>query len=161
MSTSIPLSAATTFESRFCVRSYELDSFGHVNHAVYLNYFEQARFDALTTGGFDVETLARNGWAVHVVRVEVDFKREALLGQEILVRTRVSHVRNTSMTLEQVALDPATSAPRDDAGDPNAATRAGSAFAEGKVVIVWIGPDRSPMRIPPVVRTALGVPDET
>ena len=29
------------------VRTSELDSFGHVNHAVYLNYFEHARFEAL------------------------------------------------------------------------------------------------------------------
>jgi YbgC/YbaW family acyl-CoA thioester hydrolase len=156
--TSIPITGATTFESRFNVRSYELDSFGHVNHAVYLNYFEQARFEALTTGGFGIETLARNGWAVHVVRVEVDFRREALLGQEILVRTRVSHVRNTSMTLEQVALDPTRSAPSPHDGDATAAQPSGSGFAEARVVIVWIGPDRAPMRIPAVVRTALGVP---
>ncbi|NIP79253.1 MAG: thioesterase, partial [Gemmatimonadetes bacterium] len=28
-------------------RSYELDGFGHVNYAVYLNYFEYARYRAL------------------------------------------------------------------------------------------------------------------
>ena len=29
------------------VAGYELDSFGHVNNAVYLNYLEQARWDIL------------------------------------------------------------------------------------------------------------------
>ena len=33
----------TRFE--FNVRGYELDSFGHVNNAVYLNYLEQARWE--------------------------------------------------------------------------------------------------------------------
>ncbi len=28
------------FESRFRVRSYELDGFAHLNHAVFLNWFE-------------------------------------------------------------------------------------------------------------------------
>lgn len=29
----------------FVVRGYELDSYGHVNNAVYLNYLEQARWE--------------------------------------------------------------------------------------------------------------------
>ena len=33
------------FDYKFSVRGYELDSYGHVNNAVYLNYFEQARWE--------------------------------------------------------------------------------------------------------------------
>lgn len=145
-----------TFETRFRVRSYELDGFGHLNHAVYLNYFEQARFDALTTGGFGLERLAERGWAVHVVRVEVDFRREALLGQEMLVRTRVAEARSSSMTIHQVALDPARPDSVSD-GERIVAGRPDAIFAEGRVVAVWIGPDRAPMRIPAEVRVALGL----
>jgi YbgC/YbaW family acyl-CoA thioester hydrolase len=147
---------ARTFESHFRVRSYELDGFGHLNHAVYLNYFEQARFDSLAEGGFSLEKLAERGWAVHVVRVETDFRREALLGQEMLVRTKVAEVRSSSMTLEQVAVDPARKDRVIDEGRVVAA-RPDAVFAEGKIVVVWIGPDRAPMRIPPEVRSALGV----
>ena len=32
------------YKYNFTVRGYELDSFGHVNNAVYLNYLEQARW---------------------------------------------------------------------------------------------------------------------
>ena len=39
-------------------RAYELDSFGHVNHAVHLNYFEQARFETLAGCGFTYDELA-------------------------------------------------------------------------------------------------------
>ena len=145
-----------TFESDFRVRSYELDGFGHLNHAVYLNYFEQARYDALTAGGFGLEKLAESNWAVHVVRVEVDFRREALLGQEMVVRTHVAHARNSSMTLEQVAVDPARTERLID-GIPVATVPPDAVFAEGKVVVVWIGPDRAPMRIPAEVRSALGM----
>jgi acyl-CoA thioester hydrolase len=35
------------FKYEFEVRGYELDSFGHVNNAVYLNYFEQARWEII------------------------------------------------------------------------------------------------------------------
>jgi YbgC/YbaW family acyl-CoA thioester hydrolase len=148
--------AARAFQSRFRVRSYELDGFGHLNHAVYLNYFEQARFDALAAGGFSLERLAERGWGVHVVRVEVDFRREALLGQEMLVRTRVAEARSSSMTLEQVAIDPARSDRLVEEGRV-VAGRPDAVFAEGRIVAVWIGPDRAPMRIPQEVRKALGV----
>ena len=39
-------------ETTIGVRMSELDSFGHVNHAVFLNYFEHARFEALERAGF-------------------------------------------------------------------------------------------------------------
>jgi YbgC/YbaW family acyl-CoA thioester hydrolase len=147
---------ARSFESHFRARSYELDGFGHLNHAVYLNYFEQARYDALAEGGFSLEKLSERGWAVHVVRVEVDFRREAFLGQELLVRTRVVEARSSSMTLEQVAVDPSAKDRVIDQGRVVAA-RPDAVFAEGKIVVVWIGLDRAPMRIPPEVRSALGV----
>lgn len=35
------------FKYNFQVRGYELDSFGHVNNAVYLNYLEQARWEII------------------------------------------------------------------------------------------------------------------
>ena len=38
---------------RLAVRTSELDSFGHVNHAVHLSYLEHARFHALKEAGFD------------------------------------------------------------------------------------------------------------
>jgi YbgC/YbaW family acyl-CoA thioester hydrolase len=150
-----PTDHAVTFESLFRVRSYELDGFGHLNHAVYLNYFEQARFDALAAGGFSIERMSEKGWAVYVVRAEVDFKREARLGQEILVRTRVVEARTSSMTLEHLAVDPTPSG--ETAADYPADQRSDSVFARGRVVIVWIGPNRAPMRIPPEVRDALGI----
>ena len=127
-------------ETRFHVRSYELDGFGHLNHAVYLNYFEQARFDALAAAGLSAEWLVQRGRAVHVVRIEVDYRKEARMGQDLLVLTRVAEVRNSSMTLEQRAVDP---------------TRPATVFADGRVVVVWIGPNGRPAKIPAEARTAL------
>lgn len=125
------------------VRSYELDSFGHVNHAVYLNYFEHARFETLRSGGFSPGTLARRNEGVHVVRVEVDYRRELRLGETVAIDTGVRQFRNSSMTLGQLAYRE---------GEPE------HVFAEAVVVAVWIGPDGRPMRIPADVRAALETP---
>ncbi len=40
-----------TFNYSFQVRGYELDSFGHVNNAVYINYMEQARWEIVNMTG--------------------------------------------------------------------------------------------------------------
>ena len=59
---SVP-TALTTID----VRTAELDSFGHVNHAVYLNYLEHSRFQALKEAGFSWVVLDERNWAIFVV----------------------------------------------------------------------------------------------
>ena len=125
------------------VRSYELDALGHVNHAVYLNYLELARYDALETGGLSPPVLAREGWAIHVVRIEVDYLRPSFQGQALRIRTHVEAFRRSSMVIAQ------TIHRRDDGPAPDAALRA-------RVTTVWIGTKGRPMRIPGVARRALG-----
>ena len=122
------------------VRSYELDSFGHLNHAVFLNHFEHARFDAFETLGFPPEKLLARGEAIHVVRVEVDYRSEMRMGDAFEVRTSVEEVRNSSLTLRQRSV---------------AADAPDHLFAEALVTIVWIGPNQRPMRIPEDVRAVL------
>ena len=130
------------FESRFRVRSYELDGFAHLNHAVFLNWFEQARFDVFEAGGFPAPEIQGRGWGVYVVKIEVEFLKEARFGDELVIRSWVEDVGRSSMTFHQVA----SPAPQPDV-----------VSAEARVRAVWIGPDRRPARIPAEVRTALGV----
>jgi len=133
---------ARIFETTVDVRSYELDSFGHVNHAVYLNYFEHARFQALAEGGFPYSELEARGWGVYVVRVEVDYLKEARMDQRLRVRTWVDGHKRSSLVLAQEL------APLDDVS---------TTLARARVTAVWVGPDRRPLRLPPEVRSALGV----
>lgn len=125
------------------VRTSELDSFGHVNHAVYLNYFEHARFEALEEAGFSWSLLAERGWAIFVVRIEVDYLAEAKRQDELLVRTWADSFRRTSMVLAQEMVR---------ADDP------AKVVARARVTAVWIGPERKPMRVPDEVRKGLTAP---
>ncbi|HSG48102.1 MAG TPA: thioesterase family protein [Longimicrobiales bacterium] len=130
------------YRCRVQARSYEMDAFGHLNHAVFLNYFEYARFQAFRDAGYPADQVTARGEGIHVVRVEVDYLKEVFLGQDLEILTRVESSRNSSMTLLQEACGP---------GDPD------SVHARARVVIVWVGPDRRPMRIPAEVRSALGI----
>ena len=133
---------APTAETVIVVRSSELDSFGHVNHAVFLNYFEHARFEALEAAGFSWAVLEERGWGIFVVRLEIDYLAEARRGDRLLVRTRAASFRRTSMVLAQ-------SMSRVEPGGTE------TPVAAALVTAVWIGPDRRPMRVPDEVRGGL------
>ncbi len=81
-------------EVKLEVRYADLDTLGHVNNAVYLTYFEQARVHLLseyyrkTKGDFDFV----------IAHAEVDYLHPIFL-EEIRVRVWVSRIGNTSFTL--------------------------------------------------------------
>jgi acyl-CoA thioester hydrolase len=74
-------------ERKIRVRTYECDSYGHVNNANYLNYFEYARFEFLWDIGFDYQGMIAAGYGVYVARVEVDYRRPAVMDDEILIQS--------------------------------------------------------------------------
>ena len=74
------------FEYDFSVRGDELDSYGHANHAVYLNYFEQARWEMFHRAGL-MEQLKKNRWFPVVVEVQVRYSREVNLFDLMVIRT--------------------------------------------------------------------------
>lgn len=127
-------------ETKIAVRMSELDSFGHVNHAVYLTYLEHGRFVALREAGFAWNVLAERGWSIFVVRIEVDYLAESTREDELIVRTWADSFRRTSMVLAQEIVR---------AGDP------GHVVARSRVTAVWIGPNRKPIRVPDEVRAGL------
>jgi acyl-CoA thioester hydrolase len=134
-------------------RSYELDAFGHLNHAVYLNYFEHARFQTLARQGVLAEVIRARGEGVHVVRVEVDYRREVRQGTVLGIDTAVEACRKSSMTFHQVALGLEEPGRRSGGGEPPGEA---VVHAEARVVAVWVGPNGRPIRIPEDVREALG-----
>lgn len=77
------------FEYNFTVRGYELDSYGHVNHAVYLNYLEQARWELFR----DLDILGffhENDLLLVVIDVHIRYSGEISLFDAVVVRTEVA-----------------------------------------------------------------------
>jgi YbgC/YbaW family acyl-CoA thioester hydrolase len=132
-----------TFDDTLRVRSYELDALGHVNHAVYLNYLEQARYDAMAAGGFPHSEVLGRGWGIYVVRLEVEYKKECFQGDVLRIRTWVEEFRKVSMTIGHEIRRVAEG----EGAEPALTAR---------VVLVWIGEDGRPMRVPEGARTSLG-----
>jgi acyl-CoA thioester hydrolase len=73
------------------VRFRDCDAMGHVNNAVYSTYLEEARIGVL--GDLVSFILAR---------VEIDFRAELRMGEQVEVRTRCSRIGTKSFDLEHV-----------------------------------------------------------
>jgi len=77
-----------TFKYTFEVRGYELDSFGHVNHAVYLNYMEQARWEIVRELGL-YEMFKKSGGFLVVIEINSKFIREMKLFEKGTIETQL------------------------------------------------------------------------
>jgi acyl-CoA thioester hydrolase len=93
---------ADGFELRVATRWPDFDALGHLNHAVYHVYLDEARDDALrrTVGDFDA-------WPNVLVHVSIDYRREIVRGaREVAIRTRIAAVGGSSVRFEQTVLAP-------------------------------------------------------
>ncbi|MDR3336092.1 MAG: acyl-CoA thioesterase [Treponema sp.] len=74
-------------ECSLAVRTYECDSYGHVNNANYLNYLEYARYEFLKTVDFDYPALIEAGFGVYIARIEIDYKKSAVTDDRLTIRS--------------------------------------------------------------------------
>jgi acyl-CoA thioester hydrolase len=89
-------------ETRIQTRWTDFDALGHLNHAVYHVYLDEARDDALrnTVGDFEV-------WPNVVVHASIDYRREIALGvREVVVRSRIAEIGRSSVRFEQTIVTP-------------------------------------------------------
>ena len=71
------------------VRGYELDSYGHVNNAVYIQYLEQARWIFMKDKGL-LERIFGEGYFMVVVDTHIRYVQEANLFDELIVETTLA-----------------------------------------------------------------------
>lgn len=79
-------------------RFYELDPYGHVNHSVYIQYFETARIELLATVGMGLDVLLDDDVQLVVTRLATRFVSAAGLHDDLTVDTGVietGRVRST------------------------------------------------------------------
>jgi len=79
------------------VRFRDLDAYNHVNNAVYLTYFEEARIAFITAIG--MRSLFSPERSTVIAHAEVDYRAPAQLGDQLDIEVTVGEVRNTSYEL--------------------------------------------------------------
>jgi acyl-CoA thioester hydrolase len=81
------------------VRTYELDSFGHVNNSVYLNYFEEARSEYLKQLGVSFDDFARTQTQLVIVESYVKYISPARYGEVLRIDGTVREFKSVTLTL--------------------------------------------------------------
>ncbi|MDR3020922.1 MAG: acyl-CoA thioesterase [Treponema sp.] len=77
-----------TTECTLKVRTYECDSYNHVNNANYLNYLEYARCEFLKDVGFDYDKAFKAGYGTYIARIEIDYKKPAFTNDTLTIKSR-------------------------------------------------------------------------
>ena len=127
-------------ERKIRVRTYECDSYGHVNNANYLNYLEYARFEFLRDINFDYPGMIKAGYGIYVARVEIDYKRPAVMDDEILIQSWPVKKGAVSGVIAQKI------------------TRGDDTIVEAKVTWAFVDERGAPAKLPPQFDTPLLVP---
>ena len=120
---------------RWPVRVYyeDTDLAGIVYYANYLKFIERARSEMVRAAGIDQIAMKAAGQVFAVARLEADYRAPAKFDDELIVETSVTKTTPARLTLQQVV------------------TRESTLIFEAKVVLVCLGPDGRPTRLPPQI----------
>lgn len=88
--------------AKHVVRSYECDSYSHVNNAVYLNFLEYGRMEYLHAVGFDFKGVTAAGFYLYVTHIDIHYKASAVLDDELDISVESVKLGKISGTFEQV-----------------------------------------------------------
>lgn len=91
-----------TFRIPITVRSYELDSLGHVNHAVYHQYAEVARMSGFSAAGCDWDGLLGSRVAPVMLSTTVNFRRELRANESVEVSCEVKFGTGKTFNVDSV-----------------------------------------------------------
>jgi len=121
------------------VRYAETDQMGRAHHMAYVAWFELGRTEMMRLNGLSYAEMERRGILLPVVRLEIDYLGAAGYEDLLTVRTSLAEVRSRRVRFEYAVVS--------DDDRP---------IAEGATVLVCVGTDGRPKRLPDAVRAGLG-----
>ncbi len=92
-------------EKDIFVRYVETDGMAIVHHSNYIIWFEEGRTAWMREQGRGYEEFAAEGQHIVVSEVNVRYRRPAVFGMEVVVRTWISDLKSRSMTVSYEVLN--------------------------------------------------------
>lgn len=120
------------------VRYAETDQMGRAHHMAYVAWFELGRTEMMRLNGLSYAGMERRGVLLPVVRLEIDYLGAAGYEDLLSVHTSLVEVRSRRVRFEYSVL-----------------ADSGRRIAEGATVLVCVGPDGRPKRLPTELREGL------
>ena len=85
------------------IHYHDTDCGGVVYYANYLKYFEEARTEFMMDKGVDLKDLSKGNILFAVKNVDVEYRAPARYGDDLLIRTEITKVKNASLEFSQSA----------------------------------------------------------
>ena len=85
-----------TYTRRFRIRHYELDFLGHLNHANYVRFMQEAAIEASTEAGFSPQWYREHGTGWVIRRLEIRYHAQVRYGDEVEIKTWVSDMKRVT-----------------------------------------------------------------
>ncbi len=82
------------------IRGYHLDMYGHVNHARYLEFLEEARWSFIEQV-MPISEFEKKGFAFVVVNININYRQPALLDYILEIRTEMVKLGGKSAKIHQ------------------------------------------------------------
>jgi len=117
----------------------DTDAGGVVYYGNYLRWFEMGRAELVESFGMSVSGFADQDVLFAVVRIEVDYRVPAVLGDEVEIETIVARVRKVRFTVQQRVVRCAD----------------GEELVAAQVTVACIGPQRQIAALPTDLAAAL------
>ena len=97
-----------TFRFPVLIREAHLDTFGHVNNAVYFELLEEARWEFITTRGYGMDKIRESAVGPTILGFDdVRFLKELRLRQEVFIESQMMSYTKKIGMLRQDILDDA------------------------------------------------------
>lgn len=89
---------------KMLIKECHLDTFGHVNNAMYLVLMEEARWDWITSNGYGLNKVVESGIGPTILNINISFSKELLLREEITIESQVTSYTKKIFIVQQRVL---------------------------------------------------------
>ncbi|GEM_PF-123704 len=83
------------------VRNHQIDSYGHINNATYLQFLEDARADFFSFLGHPLSFLAKNNIYIYITEISIKYLNPGFLDDVITVSGNVTDISKIRATWHQ------------------------------------------------------------
>lgn len=73
----------STIVHKMTIRESHLDTFGHINNAMYLTLFEEARWELITKNGYGLKEVMAHKKGPVILEINLKFLKEVRLREEV------------------------------------------------------------------------------
>jgi acyl-CoA thioester hydrolase len=78
---------AKSFSYPVMIKEIYLDTFGHMNNAMYLTLLEEARWELLTQNGYGLKVIQETGLGPTILEIKLKFLKELRLRDQVTIES--------------------------------------------------------------------------